>query len=268
MTHADQAPTGKLGGELLQLEIVTMLTELLDLVPQVAVFADSHQPGLGFLSYEARQAQDAMVREERTARIEAEILGRPQGHGATATPGNWSAIGVHVEIWAAAFQSVDRLVKHLGLIPRTLEIPEDGGTAVHLLRMLRPLVWETTDDKVLRTVLSDLTNAHQMAENLVGGNSRIAFDGKAAPAVPCPHCEALTLVATFKNDVLEEVRCGKDPHTGANTACICPDPLCGCKTRPRAHRHTWTRVRGNKPDGLLALWKLVDHAKQTKGPRP
>lgn len=243
---ADTRPTS----EALQLEIVSSLSILLDLVPKVSALTDSHQRGLGFMSYDARQIENAMIRKERRERIKAQILGQPAGHGATAAPGNFTALSVYVEIWAAARHQVRRLVRWQaknGVVPAVapaVEVPVDGATAIELLRMLRPLVWETTEDRVLRAVLDDLQHVHELAEHLIDGNDRTLLD------VPCPHCGRKTLVATFKDGV---ITCGKDHATGERHACICSDPLCECKTRPVAYRHTWHRNHVGRADSWEAL---------------
>lgn len=232
----------------LQLEIVTTLATLLELVPLVAALADSRQPGVGFMSYDARQIENAMIRKERRLQVEAAILGRPLGHGATAAPGNFAALSVYTEVWATSYQAVDRLVKHLGLIPREVDIPADGGTAVHLLRILRPLVWEVADRAVLTKVRDDLSHVETTSKRVIDGPERAYY-----PDALCPHCGRPSLLATFAQGVVESVTCEKDQTTGERHACTCPDPLCECKERPIAHRHTWHRTRGNKPDGLLTL---------------
>lgn len=232
----------------LQLEIVARLSKLLELVPLVAALVDSHQPGVGFMSYDARQVENVMTRKERRLQLEAEILGRPRGHGATAAPGSLSALSAYVELWAAAHHAVDRLVKHLGLIPASLEVPDAGGTVVQLLRMLRPLAWETTDRKVLTRVNDDLEHVETITKRVIDGPAQAYY-----PDVLCPHCGRPSLLATFAEMVVETVTCDKDQTTGERHACTCPDPLCECKQRPIAHRHTWHRTRGNKPDGLLTL---------------
>lgn len=264
MTRPDTTPAPTpVGVEDLQLEIVTTLAELLELVPLVAALVDSHQAGVGFMSYDARQVENAMTRKERRLQIEAAILGRPLGHGATAAPGNLGALSVYAEIWAASHQAVDRLVKHLGLIPRHLEIPNDGGTPVQLLRMLRPLVWEVENRTVLTKVRDDLAHVESTAKRVIDGP-----DSAYYPDAPCPHCGRPSLRATFSEGVVETVTCDKDQSTGERHACVCSDPICECKERPIAHRHTWHRTRGNKPDGLLTLsgrLKLTRTATQ-KGP--
>lgn len=263
---ADPTPTG----EDLQLEIVAVLSTLLDLVPKVAALADAPQRGLGFLSYEGQQVQNDLVRKERRDQIKAAILGRPLGHGATAAPGNFPAIATYVEIWSASRHQVRRLVRWQtknGRGPTTAPLvdqpPADGATAIQLLRMLRPLIWETTEDKVLRAVLDDLVHVEALANRLIDGPSRVPY-----PDALCPHCGRPTLVAVFVHGVIESVVCDQDQTTGTRHACTCPDPLCECKQRPIAHRHTWHRQRANRTDGLLTLTGLLQRQTTTKGTRP
>lgn len=243
------------GIEDLQLEISGKLPKLLALVPLVAALADSHQAGVGFMSYDARQIENAMARKDHRLQIEAEILGRPLGHGATAAPGNLAAISVYVEICTSAQHQVWRLTRALArtgvtfkLEPVDDQVPVAGATAVQLLRMLRPLVWATSDLRLLQSVASDLTHVETAALRVVDGPDEAYY-----PGVLCPHCGRASLLAKFKDAVVESVTCDKDQTTGKRHACTCSDPLCECKERPIAHRHVWYRTRGNKPDGLLAL---------------
>lgn len=254
-TSADPTPAG----EALQLEIVSQLAILLELIPKVADLADAPQRGFGFLTYEGRQVQNDMIRKERRDQIKAAILGRPLGHGATAAPGNFPAITTYVEIWAASRHQVRRLVRWQAknghrptVAPHVDQVPVDGATAIQLLRMLRPLVWEVTEDKVLNAVLADLQHVQQLAERLIDGPSRVPY-----PKALCPHCRRPTLVAIYVKGVVESVICEKDQTTGTRHACTCPDPLCECKQRPIAHRHEWHRQRANKIDGLLTLEGLI-----------
>jgi hypothetical protein len=265
---ADPTPVG----EALQLEIVAKLSALLDLVPTVAALADSHQRGLGFLTYEARQVQNELIRKERRDQLKATILGRPLGHGPTSAPGNFPAITTYVEIWAASRHQIRRLVRWQaknGTVPTAApavdQVPVDSATAIQLLRMLRPLVWEVTEDKVLRAVLADLEQVTELAERLIDGPSRVPY-----PDAQCPHCGRPTLVAYFVRGVVESVTCDNDQTTGARHPCTCPDPLCECKQRPIAHRHTWHRQRANKPDGLLTLSGLLKRNQNAtnEGTRP
>ena len=268
---AAAVPASTASVEQLQLEIVAQLSSLLDLIPKVADLADSHQRGVGFMSFDARQLENAMIRKERRLQIKAEILGRPLGHGATAAPGNLAAISAYVEIWAATRHQVRRLTRWLaknGTVPTVApvvdEVPVDGATAIQLLRMLRPLIWETDEPRVLRAVIDDLANVETLAKRVIDGPASVYY-----PDVACPHCGRPSLRATFVEGDVESVTCDKDQTTGQRHACTCSDPLCECKERPIAHRHTWHRTRGNKPDGLLTLsgrLKLTRTATTEKGP--
>lgn len=249
-TMAPTPDTPTFGGhEALQLDIAETITALLTLAQRVADLADSHQRGLGFLTFNARQDENAMIRKERRLRLEAQILGQPAGHGATAAPGNLAAISAYVEIWTAARHQVRRLnrwhAKH-GITPSPIR---EAAGAVYLLRLIRPLVWDTTEEKVLHAVHDDLAHVRDITERVVDGNDRVLLDQ------PCPHCGHKTLVVTFKD---KTIVCDKDHATGERGICQCTNSLCECQKRPIAHRHTWYRDRGNKPDGWLTLARLLE----------
>lgn len=267
MTNADTATDEhkRLAGVTLQLEIQLTLTKLLELVPMVAALADSRQRGVGFMSYDARQIENAMIRKERRQLLEAIKDGKPFGHGTTAAPGNIAAISAYVEIGTAAQHGAWRLTRWLGRngIRVRLEAAPDqsyvaGASVIQLLTTLRSLIAEISDDDLLNAVLDDLEHVRDLAERLIDGNDRALLD------VPCPHCGRKTLVVTFKDGL---ITCSKDHATGKRHPCTCTDPLCECKQRPLAHRHTWHRARGNKPGGWLNLAKQISAAQRRKGTR-
>jgi hypothetical protein len=251
LATADTTPTG----EALQLEIVRLLSTLLDLVPKVALLADSHQPGLALasvMSFDAREIQNDMIRKERRDLLEATKDGKATGHGTTAAPGNIAALSAYAEIWSTTQHQVWRLTRWLDrrglstrLEPLNDQVPVASTTTILHLRLLRPLVWEVTDDKLLTSVLRDLEHAQEVAEHLVDGANMIRLD-----KAECPHCGRQTLTVDRKAGT---ITCGKEHATGRRHACVCPDPLCECKAHPISYRHVWHRTRGYKPDGWYSL---------------
>lgn len=257
MTDPKPAPEpGTPAGLELQVAITKTIADLQAIAPMVKNLADTHQRGLGFLSFDARQVQNAMVRDERRLRRKAQVLGQPTGHGATAAPGNIAGINADVEIWAVTRHQIRRLNKWL--IVRGHQAVEAAGDAdtLQLLQLLDAQILTITDDPALRSVHDDLVNVLAQSQNLIDGNDRVQLD------VPCPHCGRTTLLVTLKDGV---VTCGRDPRTGRHHDCTCPSSVCECKTRPIAYRHTWHRERASKPDGWITLANQIrTHRNATK----
>lgn len=234
-----------LAGEALQLEIAQLLTTLVAEAPFVAALVDSRQRSLGFLSPQARADQDAAVRAERAAQREATVQGRPLGHGATPTPGNFKGIAVDVDLWATAAHTRRRLIRwhRNSATPQDQMLLPQDPTTKQILDSLRGLIWTCDADRLLREILTDLRKARDAVDALLHGEDRMLLGD-------CPHCDRPTLVAHFDQGF---IRCGKDQGTGHYHACVCPDPLCGCKRTPVTHRHIWWNHRGRNADGWLTL---------------
>lgn len=238
-------PITSLAGEGLQLEIASLLTELHELNPFISALVTSYQRSVGFIGAEGIAEQDAAVRVERRLQAVAAQQGRPPGHGATPAPGNFRGIAVDVDLWYTTIDILRRLdAWHVRNNPDYLpETLPEAATIGWILDHIRPLVWGCTRDQLLRLVVDELRAARDAAEQLLHGEDRLFLGA-------CPHCERPTLVAYFDQGL---IRCGRDQNTSHYHPCTCSDPLCECKSRPVAHRHTWWNHRGNKPDG----WKTL-----------
>lgn len=238
--------------------LAEQLTTVANLVPLIAALTDTRQRGLGFVTYEGKQIQDAMIREARadlTARIrdarERNVLHliepAKRGAGQSPAPGNIVAVSVEANIHATLHHLIRQLVDGLALngICTLTKVPEDANL-YQLLSTMRALTWQSLDARLLGTVQRDLEDLIVDAHRLIDGNDRTVL------AADCPHCGNRTLVVYFADDL---IRCDRHPRTGRYEPCTCPDPLCECKARPRAFRHEWHRSKGTKANGW---WSLAD----------
>jgi len=242
----DEKDASELAGADLRMEISEVLTVITGLVPHVMSLTDSRNPAeLGFMTFEARQAQNQIARKERRLRIEGQKQGRPLGHGTTAAPGNIHGLSVDVELWATARHLTRWLTRHGATEIRV----SDGADTLELLGVITQLVDTITDDKVLRAALIDLRPARDSALRLVDGA------GNYRPATPCIHCGLPTLIVDKVRGI---ATCGGDAKTGRISPCICSDPVCGCKTDPIKHRHKWYRNRLKAQDGWLTLTSRIE----------
>lgn len=248
----------------LQSSIAVLIGEFTTtLAPMVINLVDTHQRGLGFITYEGKQLQDQMIRRDREdlakRQRQARYLGRlPKdgfivGRGESPAPGNVAGISAEAEIWATLSDLVRRLVRDQatrGLCTLT-RIPTEP-TIEDLLAGLRSLVWQTPTMQLLETTRRDLEHLRETALALIDGNDRTVL------GADCPHCERRTLVVYFKEDL---IRCDRDPKSGRYEPCVCNDPVCGCKTGRGEFRHEWHRAKGTKPNGW---WALADRLNLTR----
>lgn len=240
--ETDQLEPWELHGTDLRVEIYLTLTAITALVPMVTSLTDSSQPGnlLGFMSFDAKQEQNQIIRKERRLRIAGQKLGHPHGHGATQAPGNIAGISVDVELWATARHLAGWLTRNGA---NALPVSVDADTP-ELLTVIEAMVADVVDDKVLRAVLIDLRPARAAALRLIDGVDRYR------PEAHCIHCDRPTLVVDMVAGV---ATCADDPKTGQLHPCTCSDPVCECKTNPVTYRHRWYRNRIKAHDGWLTL---------------
>ena len=237
----------------LQVEISTNLQEIAREADRVTALHDTHQRGIGFLTPTARAMIGKQWVRDREDRREADRLGQAHGTGPVATPGNFAGIAVDVEVWTILRDQIRKAQKSLTAAGNGRPLVAGENTTVHQLTgVLLDLMWDLTDTKVLRLMSADTEYALELVTNLVHGNSREALDD------PCPHCGRKTLVAYFKKDGADEVRCDRDPVTKEFEKCLCRVALCECQAAPKRFRHTWYRPRpGTQPDSWTALRRAI-----------
>lgn len=248
----------------LQYDCMTLLGDLDTLQHLVAQLTDTHQRGIGFLTPDARAAINAQVaadRRQRTTQPDRDTVGldwlnrdrdvTPTGH--VRAPGTVAAISVEADIYFTLHDLVKRTTSRLYRQAQVciLERVPVEPTATQLIAHLRVLVVliDTTD--VLHAMHRELARLKDDATRLVDG------DDKTLLPDPCPHCGHRTLVVRWRDDL---IRCDRDQHTGSYAPCRCPDPLCDCKTKPIAYRHTWHRnpaAAGNRRHTWAALNNLL-----------
>lgn len=264
MTNHSTEPTGddaQLHVETTQALIGVTLTDIDALLPLVAALTSSRQRGLGFLTWEAKQAQAAQAKKEARDRRLREQAGQPIGPGERPTPGNLAGLSVEHELWFTLRDQVRRATRDLlrtRAMCTTFKLPKDP-TSRQLIDHLRFLVGDITTPHVLDYIAHDLAAAFAAAKQLIDGQPRTKLTSA------CPHCGRRTLVVYFEDTGEDIIRCDRDPRTGHYETCTCPDPLCACKTRPVSHRHTWYRARGTGPDGWLTLANRLTITRTTQG---
>lgn len=253
MNHAEPAELELLDDA--QTAVAEHLTTIANLVPLVGALTNSRQRGLGFLTWEGRQIQDEMIRKDRDDLVKRAFYARKRnrlpldgfvhGRGESPAPGNIVAVSVEAHLHTTLHHLIRQLVTDQarnGVCTLT-RIREDASLT-DLVAALRALVWQTTTMQLLDTIDRDLEHLVDDAHRLIDGNDRTVLDAN------CPHCDNRTLVVYFADDL---IRCDRHPKTGRYEPCTCPDPLCDCKTRPRAYRHEWHRSKGTKANGWWAL---------------
>lgn len=247
----------------IQAEISATLTDLAVLVDLVAELLDTQQRGLGFLTPDARKAQDQMMRAERRARVDTKkralglgfMRGTPStyGTGHITGAGNPTALSVDADITFTLIHLSQRTVRALTRagVCALHRLPGEPTTSDHIAH-LRALAWTAPSIPLLASIQRDLERLVESATYVVDGNDRIQLGN-------CPHCGTKTentLVVYFKTGI---VRCDRDPRTGHYSPCVCGDPYCACKHKPVSHRHEWHRDRGAARNGW---WALSDRMKQ------
>lgn len=252
MTTPQQQDTTP-GGEDLQVLISTALTDLVNVLPKLRELVGGHQRGLGFLTPDAAAVMDDLVRTERRDRLYHAQQGI-KVTGESPAPGNLQAWTLLAEIDLTLGHLVRRITTQMsraGICPylphrRTGE-PDTGD----LIRTLRQLTWYVTRNRLLELTFRDVEDLVARADRVLDGDDKARLDA------PCPHCERNTLVAYFNDGV---IRCDRDPKSGRFEDCVCPDPMCDCKSRPH-YRHQWFRDLGTAPNGW---WKLADRLNLTR----
>lgn len=233
------------------------LTTISNLIPLINALTNTRQRGLGFVTYEGKQIQNEMLRKDREERDRLikyarrhNILpldGLITGRGASPAPVNIVAVSVEAHVHTTLHHNIRQLVRHQAVqgICTLVRVPEDANLH-ELVTSTRSLSWACTDTQLLQGIERDLEQLVDDAHRLIDGNDRTVL------AADCPHCGNRTLVVYFADDL---IRCDRHPRTGRYEPCTCPDPLCECKTRPRAFRHEWHRSKGTKANGW---WSLAD----------
>lgn len=269
MNRAEPAAADPTHAELLDDAITAVseqLTTIGNLIPLIAALTDSRQRGLGFVTYEGKQIQDDMIRSDRAdldkrirAARELKLLpadGFIRGRGESPAPGNIIAVSVEAHVHTTLHHVVRQLVHDQARhgVCTLVRVPQDA-TLPELVAATRSLSWSCTTTTLLDTIERDLAQLVDDAHRLIDGNDRTVLYAN------CPHCGNRTLVVYFKDDL---IRCDRHPKTGRYEPCTCPDPLCDCKTRPRAFRHEWHRSRGTKPNSWWALADRLNLERNTR----
>lgn len=247
----------------LQLDVSATLTDLHVLSDLVQQIVDTRQRGLGFLTPDARMAQDQMMRAERRSRVDTEkrhlglawMRGTPATHGTghITGAGNPTALSVDADITFTLIHLATRCVRALARagVCALHQLPGEPTTADHIAH-LRALAWASPSPPLLTSIQRELNHLVEAATFVVDGNDRLQLGD-------CPHCgkrTSNTLVVYFKTGV---VRCDRDPRTGHYAPCTCRDDYCACKHKPVSHRHEWHRDKGAARDGWWALSDLINH---------
>jgi hypothetical protein len=268
--HAHQDPTAILAAADLLDDAITAVSEQLttisNLVPLISALTDSRQRGLGFVTYEGKQIQDEMIRKDREERDRLikyarrrgrlPLDGLISGRGESPAPGNIVAISVEAHVHTTLHHVIRQFIKdqaNNGVCALT-RAPENASLH-QLIVATRSLAWACTSTTLLDAIDRDLEQLVDDAHRLIDGNDRTVL------AANCPHCGNRTLVVYFADDL---IRCDRHPKTGRYEPCTCPDPLCECKSRPRAFRHEWHRTKGTKPNGWWALADRLNLERNTR----
>lgn len=244
--HPTEAPTAGVEGWKVSIgSVVGALRHLVGVMDGVQHQVDTRVFRLGFLTHAGRESLDRQTREERRVRAENAQQGHPPPSGDISPPGNFSAVAADADLTTTLRHNIRRLRKHLTASAAVIGIPYNlvalspgqDPTVRQLLDHLENLVLDipnddTAADKLLASVYRDLDVARQSTETAVNGAGRTLLPDS------CPHCGNHTLVVDFKDDL---IRCDRDPKTGIPSRCVCSDPLCECKQKPVAYRHTWYR---------------------------
>lgn len=239
--HATDAPAT---AEELRTSIATNLRDVVRMRITLRDLTSTRQPDrLGFLTPEAKRAQGRQIAKDRRDHALRLKEGQAVGPGESPAPGNISTISLLAQIPAVVRKQTEALVAHLRDAGHPATI---GATGIlhDAVNALTDLTREVDDTAALSSVLHAIAHLRESADRIINGNHRRLLDG------PCPWCQHKSLVLNL-NDAT--VTCERDPEKP--TPCICADPLCECKQRPVAHRHTWHRNRGASATGW---WGLVD----------
>lgn len=188
---------------------------------------------LKHLSYVGRREQNRQTREERRIRAENAQQGHPAPSASTPTPGHWATVAADATLTAALRHTSRRLIRHFKArdVPPAVESIAEP-TIEDLLTYVLDMALQVTDHKLLAEIHRDLEAVRWETEQAIDGVGRDVLSD------PCPYCGQQTLVVDFRED---SIQCGPDPRTGLTSACVCPDPLCQCKSKPIEFRHTWYR---------------------------
>jgi hypothetical protein len=190
---------------------------------------------LGFLTYAGRTALDRQTVEERRVRAENAQQGHPAPSADISPPGDFRVVAADADLTTTLRHTARRLLKHHKANDRA-PVPALAGEPTpsmqQLLDYVLELTAEATDDKLLAGIYRDLNTAREESERAVDGVGRDHLPD------PCPFCGHQTLVVDFRQDLIQ---CDRDPKTGLVSPCVCPDPICECKSKPVAFRHTWYR---------------------------
>lgn len=213
--------------------ICAALADLADVMPQINLTVDTRNTRPAYLSVEARQVLDDLVRQERRDRVRLAREHHMTPPGATRMPGSTTAISLLAE-YADLVQTIYADLARRAVDAGAILIgtwPTDHVTPDQLHPWVTHLVGHYTNTRGLRAVHEDLED--------LAGRARRHLEGKGAAKLPdpCPWCHRDTLIAHFSDGV---IRCERDPHTGHYETCICSDTYCPCRTRSR-HRHEWHR---------------------------
>lgn len=223
----------------------------------VELLIATRQRRLGFLTAEGRAAIAVQVAQDQRAqavrRRNLEPLGlawmrteTDKGPGVTAAPGAVDVISVQ----AATIRRLHQLVEYL-----TTALFAQGVCTLHQLLTeapiqdvtthLRALAMDLDDHDALTDVLESLEKLVEDLRDVIDGNDRTHL-----PA-PCPHCGRDSLIVFWRDKI---TRCDKSPKSRHYAPCTCPDPLCECKHRPVAYRHTWNLDR---PPSAANSWQTL-----------
>lgn len=225
----------------LQTSVSELLSTISNLTPFVELLVDTRQRGLGFMTYEAKEAQSGLHRKERRAAAQRRKDGYVLGPGESPVPGNVAGLSVYADLHATLHHLARHLINaqaRVGICTMT-RIPSEPSVD-QLVAALRELTWQSASMFALEGVRRDLEVLRDESLRLIDGNDRTVL------GADCPHCKNRTLVVYFKDEL---IRCDRDPKTGRYEPCTCAESICECKSRPRDFRHEWHLSKGTKPNG-------------------
>lgn len=220
-------------------------------LPYVIALEDSRQSSTWVMTEEAAAAADAQAKKDRDAHARNTKLG-VKITGPIVAPANVSAVSIEAE-YLMLLRGFVRAANRAGL-PKQWSLHSAGGAAWMAEQVLRALP-HVRSVRLLDQLARDLQRIAEAAHRLVTGTSMGRLRG-----VVCPHCRLPSLLIDW--DAVDPkrpnlgpgvIRCDTDAVSRRRQACVCSDPLCGCKRDPLLHRHAWWRARGKSSDGWWAL---------------
>lgn len=245
--------------------IHTELSTIGGLLHQVRDLVDTHNPGTGLITVEAKTAMASLIRTERRDRIRIttnpDPVGRQwmsptaTGSGPVPAPGSVAAYSVDAEsifTLRAIARDLHRRVTTLGTelgicflysrraywlrITAATTEPATGQLPVEIvISLIEDLVDVTMNTRLLRSIHRDLAQVTNKLRNLIDGP-----DVAIPPNPRCPICHRNTLISHLAQHP-QTITCDRDHHTGQLHRCVCTDSFCACTHNPH-HRHSWANL--------------------------